>query len=116
MEERLWLLVCQKLLTSEYTYLVCLCVIYISAFLIIQYYRKRARNSLTGMVWEMNPLYPLEESDTEENNNEESFLPRWLSNKPDMIYQPQCLVQDEALGHGQYGTVYKGKLNQGNAV
>lgn len=29
MEERLWLLVCQKLLTSEYTYLVCLCVIYI---------------------------------------------------------------------------------------
>ena len=87
-----------------------------AVFLIIQYYRKKAKINATNRAWEMNPLYHSEESDAEENNNEESFLPQWLTNKPDMIYQPKCLVQGEALGHGQYGTVYKGKLTQGNAV
>ena len=65
---------------------------------------------------EMNPLYHTDESDTEENNNEESIIPQWLTLKPEMVYQPQCIEQGQALGHGQYGTVYKGKLYQGNAV
>jgi hypothetical protein len=93
--------------------------------LLIRYHRKRSKRykhtaldewRISPSTTEMNPLYHTDESDTEENNNEESIIPQWLTMKPEMIYQPQCIEQGQALGHGQYGTVYKGKLSQGNAV
>ena len=94
--------------------------------LVIRYHKKRSkRYKQTGLdVWkispsttEMNPLYHTDESDNEEeNNNKEAIIPKWLTKKPEMIYQPQCIEQGQVLGHGQYGTVYKGKLNQGHAV
>ena len=68
------------------------------------------------MTWEMNELHETDESDTDDNNEDKSILPKWLTVKPEMIYQPWCIDKGQALGHGQYGTVFKGRLNQGNAV
>ena len=79
-------------------------------------HRKRKKYKLSDMTWEMNELYETDESDTEETNEDTSLLPKWLRVKPDMIYQPWCVDKGQALGYGQYGTVFKGKLNQGNAV
>ena len=87
-----------------------------SIFLIVQYYRRKERKKFTEITWEMNRLYHSVESVTEENDTEESVLPLWLTSKPDMIYQAKCIEQSQPIGHGQYGTVYKGKLQQGNAV
>ena len=87
-----------------------------SMFLIVHYHRRKAKNELAGMTWEMNRLYHSEESIIEENNNEEEIIPDWLKSKPDMIYPARCIEQGQLLGRGQYGLVYKGKLSQGNAV
>ena len=43
-------------------------------------------------------------------------VPDWLLQRPEMIYQPQFIQKGQALGSGQYGMVFKGKLMQGNAV
>ena len=109
-------------LHSETTLAILLMIMVLSLcgaiFLIIRYYRRKSKSKLAGMTWEMNNLYRSIESVSEQNNNEESLsiLPRWLKSKPEMIYPAKCIEQGQALGHGQYGTVYKGKLNQGNAV
>lgn len=54
--------------------------------------------------------------DTGDEKMDFHILPAWLSIKCDMIYPPCCVESGAALGHGQYGTVYKGTLTQGNAV
>ena len=81
------------------------------------HHEKKSRYDSTRIIWERNELYhTTDESDTEETKNDDSIVPQWLTAKPEMIYQPGCIEKGPALGHGQYGTVYKGKLIQGNAV
>ena len=54
---------------------------------------------------------------SEEDYEEEiTMIPSWLKNKENMIFHPNCIKRDTLLGTGNYGSVYKGKLLQGNAV
>ena len=66
------------------------------------------------MTWEMNDLYESEE--IENQVDEESILPNWLRVRPEMIYPQSCIERSQQLGQGQFGSVFKGKLIQGNAV
>ena len=50
------------------------------------------------------------------NVDQESVLPTWLNRKKELIFSISCIEKNEQLGSGKYGTVYKGKLKQGNAV
>ena len=47
---------------------------------------------------------------------EASILPEWLLKRKEMIYSHIYVEQQEKLGSGQFGTVFKGRLKQGNAV
>ena len=48
--------------------------------------------------------------------DEISPLPSWLKVKPEMLYHPDCIKKGKKLGQGQFGSVFKGHLVQGNAV
>ena len=43
-------------------------------------------------------------------------IPTWLKARSEMIYPPYSIKKEQKLGHGNYGTVFKGKLVQANAV
>ena len=66
------------------------------------------------MSWESNDLYMSRSSDDEDN--EEPFLPDWLKDRSEMIFKSSCVQKGQKLGSGQYGSVYKAKLIQGSAV
>ena len=48
--------------------------------------------------------------------NEKSSLPDWLDIRKEVVFPKQSIVKGKHLGEGQFGTVFKGKLHQGNAV
>lgn len=63
--------------------------------------------------------YPLKEHEEQGDDNstmDTSALPKWLRERPDMIYPHSCTEKGQQLGKGQYGTVFKGKLVLGNSV
>ena len=66
------------------------------------------------MTWEMNDLYESENSDHQVD--EESILPSWLRERPEMIYPQSCIEECQQLGQGQFGSVFMGKLVQGKSV
>ena len=43
-------------------------------------------------------------------------LPGWLSSRKEIIFPRGSIQKYQELGSGQYGSVYKGKLLQGNAM
>ena len=45
-----------------------------------------------------------------------SILPQWLLKRKEMIFSHMYIEQQEKLGSGQFGAVFKGRLRQGNAV
>ena len=47
---------------------------------------------------------------------ETSILPQWLLKRKEMMFSHMYIEQQEKLGSGQFGTVFKGRLKQGNAV
>ena len=52
-----------------------------------------------------------------DNNTMETLaLPKWLRDQSEMIFPPRCIEKEQKLGHGQYGTVFKGKLVLGKSV
>ena len=55
-------------------------------------------------------------SDEDENTNDDSVTPKWLSAKPEMFYSPLLLDKGKKLGAGNFGAVFEGKLRLGNAV
>ena len=61
-----------------------------------------------------NEVYPNYEEIIE--MDEISALPSWLKVKPEMLYHPDCIKKGKKLGQGQFGSVFKGDLMQGNAV
>ena len=46
----------------------------------------------------------------------EISLPDWLSSRKEIIFPRSSIEKHQELGSGQYGSVYKGKLLQGNAM
>ena len=46
---------------------------------------------------------------------EDWMLPDWLQEKKEMVFPQHTIVKGECLGRGQFGTVFKGKLVQGNS-
>ena len=93
---------------------------------IIAYFRHHRRrskykcNGIHRIPMELNPLYQAD-SDSDIGgmslrDEESEVLPHWLTARPEMIYHNQSITKGQTLGHGQYGTVFKGKLTQGNAV
>ena len=79
---------------------------------IILYYK---RNTICRkMTWEDNPNYSDSTSANEEDGN--SFLPNWLLERNEMIYDTTCIEKGQELGHGNFGTVFEGRIRLGNAV
>ena len=51
-----------------------------------------------------------------EDGSKEDGYPEWLSKRQEMLFSSCNLERGQKLGSGHYGSVYKGKLSQGNAV
>ena len=47
---------------------------------------------------------------------EDNILPDWLRDRKEMLFPETAVIRGEQLGKGQFGTVFKGNLKQGNAM
>ena len=84
-----------------------------------KYYTRNKRTYLVSqaMTWKGNELYDSEESlDADIGDEESKFLPDWLNAQRQMIFPNNSITKCQQLGEGQFGSVFKGKLVQGNAV
>ena len=62
-----------------------------------------------------NPDYS--SSDSGNEVEDESVIPKWLSKRKDMIYDKSCVkLTGRKLGHGNFGAVQEGRVQLGNAV
>ena len=43
-------------------------------------------------------------------NDDSSLLTKWISENPKMFHPQRCIEKCEELGHGQFGTVFKGNF------
>lgn len=68
------------------------------------------------MAWETNDLYYSLRYKGNLTGPEEDVLPDWLKNRKELIFPQNSIDKDKKLGSGEYGTVYKAKLMQGNAM
>ena len=50
------------------------------------------------------------------SNAEDWMFPNWLQQKKEIIFPRKSVVKGECIGRGQFGSVFKGQLTQGNAV
>ena len=66
------------------------------------------------VVWQKNSMSDNNRSSN--SLNEDSEIPDWLKDRSEMIFSRNLITKGKRLGQGQFGTVFKGKLNQGNAV
>ena len=80
------------------------------------YKKKRLeRNPVNNkFIWKRNSLYDSNKS--LDSLNECSGLPSWLKERKEMIFSRSLITKGKQLGKGQFGAVFKGRLNQGNAV
>ena len=51
-----------------------------------------------------------------EIDDKESLLPDWLKERKEMIFPNESIEKYQEIGRGQFGTVLKAKLAQGQAV
>ena len=51
-----------------------------------------------------------------EMDDKESLLPDWLKERKEMIFPNESIEKYQEIGRGQFGTVLKAKLAQGQAV
>ena len=51
-----------------------------------------------------------------EMDDKESLLPDWLKERKEMIFPNESIEKYREIGRGQFGTVLKAKLAQGQAV
>ena len=114
-------------------------LVIVSLLVMLMMYRKRLKTRVTPSIFSTNGMTNLSDNeqstaidirpnigmDSQMCNAEHvvastvettSILPEWLLNKKDMIYSDMYIEQQEKLGSGQFGTVFKGRLKQGNAV
>ena len=93
-------------------------VLSIFVFISIKHYREGSNIRTREIIWEDNILY----KEIDENVKEDPscygdwMLPDWLQQKKNMIFPKKSIVKGECVGRGQFGSVFKGKLVQGNAV
>ena len=73
-------------------------------------------NVTDSLNWENNDMYESDEANDAGAMHGQCVIPSWLAASPEMIFPPSSIKTEEMLGHGQYGTVLKGKLYQGKAV
>ena len=66
------------------------------------------------VVWQKNSLS--DNNRISNSLNDASGMPDWLKDRSEMIFSSSLITKGKQLGQGQFGTVFKGKLNQGNAV
>ena len=80
------------------------------------YKKKRPSQNLANnrFIWKRNSLYDSNKS--LDSLNECSGLPSWLKERKEMIFSKSLITKGRQLGKGQFGAVFKGQLNQGNAV
>ena len=64
---------------------------------------------------EDNSLWSKAENDFE-IDDKESLLPDWLKERKEMIFPNESIEKYQEIGRGQFGTVLKAKLAQGQAV
>ena len=58
----------------------------------------------------------LEETIVDNDFDKDYVLPDWLRKRKEMIFPETSVMKGQQLGKGQFGTVFKGALVQGNAV
>ena len=76
---------------------------------------KKTQNQVTNdLVWKDNSLYDSNES--LDFLKVPSKLPDWLKDRSEMIFSLDLISMGIQLGKGQFGTVFKGNLKQGNAM
>ena len=83
----------------------------------LNYYKKKRlkRNTVNNkFIWKLNSLYDSNKS--LDSLNECSGLPSWLKERKEMMFSKSLITKGRQLGKGQFGAVFKGQLNQGNAV
>ena len=66
----------------------------------------------SNIKMELNPVY----SPSISSIGEDDDLPEWLHDRKEMIYDASCIEKGLKLGHGNFGTVFEGKIHLGNAV
>ena len=77
--------------------------------------KKRNNRFQTEVIWATNESYVNTKSLLAEKS--QSFpLPDWLIGKEEILFSQDCIEKEYKLGSGQFGTVFKGKIIQGNAV
>ena len=103
--------------------------IMLSAFLLVAlnvliclicWLRKKHNDEIPKMTWATNSLYVSSESVNDigkgVNQYPADILPEWLTSKKHMIYSQTSVEKECEIGHGEYGTVFKGKLKLGASV
>ena len=70
--------------------------------------------TMNDFIWKQNSLYNSDES--LDSLNENSGTPGWLKCRKEMLFSEDNIKKGQQLGKGAFGTVFKGQLNQGNAV
>ena len=74
------------------------------------YYEKKSNNNTSPRISEGNDIYLSVGSD--EIISEGFDLPKWLNDKPEMVFPVDAIEKGHELGSGRYGTVIKGRLKQ----
>ena len=85
--------------------------------------------SLLLLIWMASRCFPFprsarskakevhREEAIEDNDFDKDYvLPDWLRKRKEMIFPETSVMKGQQLGKGQFGTVFKGALVQGNAV
>ena len=70
----------------------------------------------TGNLCEENTIQSEDLSPMINDPDNLMMLPKWLQEKKDMIYPQNCIQTGQEVGHGQFGTVFKGKIVLGKSV
>ena len=81
---------------------------------------RKKKQATRNMKWEENEFYTSEKSENEgfEVNGflgDDSRLPMWLKLRKEMIFPKESIEKMHQIGSGQFGAVFKGTFNPGNA-
>ena len=92
---------------------VVICVVLGLTIALICYHKNHTKRPKI-LTLEKNPNYDTFRFDG--TTDDDAFLPYWLREKNEMIYDTSCIEKGRRLGHGNFGTVFEGKIRLGNAV
>ena len=79
---------------------------------LVCHYKRNTRKK--EMKWVDNPNYSRSVSLV--STDDDPFLPNWLKQKNEMIYDTSCIERGRRLGQGNFGTVFEGKIRLGTAM